>query len=198
MGDRTKKHPWGTCGACGTELGHAAVDGICEVCRRAARDLPRQPMRLKIQNKPARKKTVYAIRGPSVKSMMSAFESTHGLILENAKLLKAVMQGTRDSKQECEKLGIKTQHTSREGRILLIANKVLNGHGVEYIRSKQDTFATSQGIEYVNTGDTYDTTLIYDCRSKVFHLTSWGDIVERNPRRFEETINSSGYDSDDL
>ena len=34
-------------------------------------------------------------------------------------------------------------------------------------------------------GDTYDTTLLYDHKTGRFSVGSWGDIVERQPRRFE-------------
>jgi len=39
---------------------------------------------------------------------------------------------------------------------------------------------------YVNMGDTYDTTLIYDYKTNRFVVSSWGDIVERQPRRFAD------------
>jgi hypothetical protein len=36
------------------------------------------------------------------------------------------------------------------------------------------------GLDYVNMGDTYDTTLIFDHRKGRFIVSSWGDIVERD------------------
>jgi hypothetical protein len=40
------------------------------------------------------------------------------------------------------------------------------------------------GLEFVNMGDTYDTTLIYDFSTGRFYVGAWGDWVERYPRRF--------------
>jgi hypothetical protein len=65
------------------------------------------------------------------------------------------------------------------------ADRVLNGHGVEYIHSHADTMRSQDGLSYVNMGDTYDTTLLYDHKTGRFSVGSWGDVVERQPRRFE-------------
>lgn len=35
-----------------------------------------------------------------------------------------------------------------------------------------------EGISYLNMGDTYDLTIIFDSRSERFYLSSWGDVVE--------------------
>jgi hypothetical protein len=40
------------------------------------------------------------------------------------------------------------------------------------------------GLEYVNMGDPYDTTLIYDLSTGRFYVGAWGDWVERYPKRF--------------
>lgn len=69
--------------------------------------------------------------------------------------------------------------------ILEEADRLLNGHGVEYIQSHADTMRSQDGLSYVNMGDTYDTTLLYDHKTGRFSVGSWGDIVERQPRRFE-------------
>jgi hypothetical protein len=69
--------------------------------------------------------------------------------------------------------------------ILREADRVLNGHGVEYIDSREDTMRSRDGISYVNMGDTYDTTLLFDYKTGRFSVGSWGDVVERQPRRFE-------------
>lgn len=68
--------------------------------------------------------------------------------------------------------------------VLKAADKMLDGHGVEYIESLTDTSRNREGLSYVNMGDTYMTTLIYDHRSGRFVVSSWGDIVERDSKRF--------------
>jgi hypothetical protein len=72
------------------------------------------------------------------------------------------------------------------GRMLSKANNFLGGCGKEYIQSKQDTMHKSKGITYINMGDTYVSTLCYDHSSGRIFISCWGDIVERNPRRFGE------------
>jgi hypothetical protein len=43
---------------------------------------------------------------------------------------------------------------------------------------------SQDGLSYVNMGDTYDTTLLYDHKTGRFSVGSWGDIVEKQPDRF--------------
>ena len=64
------------------------------------------------------------------------------------------------------------------------ANELLGGNGIEYIESQQDTMRHREGLSYVNMGDTYDTTLIYDHATGRFYVGAWGDWVERYPKRF--------------
>jgi hypothetical protein len=64
-------------------------------------------------------------------------------------------------------------------RILQMADSMMNGYGVERIPGRP-------GLMYVNMGNTYDTTLIYDYKTSRFVVSSWGDIVERQPRRFPD------------
>src|SRR6266571_8939780 len=54
---------------------------------------------------------------------------------------------------------------------------LLHGYGVEYIPSKLDTYSKGVGLEYVNLGETYASTILYDCLHKRFICASWGDIV---------------------
>lgn len=63
------------------------------------------------------------------------------------------------------------------------ANDTLRGSGVESVRLE-----TRRGpdlvFDYVNFGDTYDTTLVYDHHANRFRITSWGDMVEAWERRW--------------
>jgi hypothetical protein len=70
------------------------------------------------------------------------------------------------------------------GRMLRRVNNFLGLHGKEYIASRQDDMFNALGISYVNTGDSYANTLCYDHKSGRIFISSWGDIVENNPRRF--------------
>jgi hypothetical protein len=56
-----------------------------------------------------------------------------------------------------------------------IFDELLGGYGIEYISKGHNS--KSPAIEYVNFGDTYDTTLLFiDGR---YRIGTWGDIVER-------------------
>jgi len=59
-------------------------------------------------------------------------------------------------------------------------NAECEGCGVEYIRHKQDGYRMSEmrGLEYINQGDPYVTTIIYDHDRGSWRLTDWGSIVE--------------------
>jgi hypothetical protein len=74
--------------------------------------------------------------------------------------------------------------TSSVLSVLRAASRMMDGFDVEYIASSSDTMRRQDGLEYVNMGDTYDTTLIYDHGKGRFLVTSWGDIVERDHKRF--------------
>ena len=75
-------------------------------------------------------------------------------------------------------------HCYFPGRLLRKVNAFLGLHGVEYINSVDDKVHESYGLSYINTGDTYITTLCYDHKSGRIFISSWGDVVEKNPRRF--------------
>ena len=66
-------------------------------------------------------------------------------------------------------------------RILQRVDQILECHGVEPIRSEDHWDGCWGDIValYVNTGETYDLTLIYDTRSGDFLVESWGDWVEK-------------------
>jgi len=61
-------------------------------------------------------------------------------------------------------------------RMMRAANEIIGGYGVEYIPKGNN--AKSPAIEYVNLGDTYDTTLLLIDGDKI-RVGCWGDIVER-------------------
>ena len=60
------------------------------------------------------------------------------------------------------------------------ANELLDGHGREYLYP----VGNYEGVEYINKGDTYATTLMFDFAKDGFAIGSWGDLVERQPWRF--------------
>lgn len=72
-----------------------------------------------------------------------------------------------------------------EDLTLTACNQVLEGYGVEPIRGAWvDGFHGDCCAEYVNMGDTYDQTVVYDVRKDKYTITSWGDFVEHAPKYY--------------
>ena len=81
-------------------------------------------------------------------------------------------------------------HDPRESRnarpecILVAVNAELGGSGVEGIEGAWvDGYACNIQAAYVNMGDTYTPTILYDNVRERFVLTSCGDWAERHERR---------------
>ena len=91
--------------------------------------------------------------------------------------VKTMSERLRISKADAQRL--KDMMDTGAPRILQAADRMMSGNGVERISGRP-------GLMFVNMGDTYDTTLIYDYKTNRFVVSSWGDIVERQPRRFED------------
>ena len=65
--------------------------------------------------------------------------------------------------------------------ILKEANILFKGYGVEPITDENafvDKYYYNIIGLYVNMGDTYDTTIVYDTEHKEFLVTSWGNFYE--------------------
>jgi hypothetical protein len=84
------------------------------------------------------------------------------------------------SKSDAQALKDQMNEGATVGSILKAADRILDGNGVESIGGY------GGGLSYVNMGDTYDYTLIYDRKSRRFVAAAWGDIVEAQPRRFAD------------
>lgn len=70
--------------------------------------------------------------------------------------------------------------------ILNVANSLFDGHGIEAIRGMwHDRYYQDIVALYVNMGDTYNTTLLFDAVKTKFHVTSWGDFVEAKTKSYE-------------
>ncbi len=127
--------------------------------------------------------SINKIDGPSTKSLIDKL----GMKPDDAALLKALMDGKKNSEKIADDMGLlKGYHNipPRVDRIMLIANKLLDGFGVEYIPDREDSYTEAYGLDYINFGDTYSTTLLLDLTKGKFFIGSWGDEVERHPRRF--------------
>jgi len=82
---------------------------------------------------------------------------------------------------------IENAHTHEQvDKALDSINQLLHGYGVEAIRGKFiDNYYQDINLLYVNLGDTYIPTIIYDTKKERFLVCSWGDIVESQPKQFD-------------
>ena len=59
-------------------------------------------------------------------------------------------------------------------------NDLIGGNGVELIGTAEDDQHGFYGLEYVNMGDTYRPTILYNHKTGNWTCGDWGSIVERN------------------
>ncbi len=77
-------------------------------------------------------------------------------------------------------------------------NRLIEGHGVEAV-----IYSEGEGLRtwmsdpsdrilalYVNTGDTYSPTVLWDARRDSVTLTTWGDFVENLPAKYTRSAYS--------
>lgn len=71
-------------------------------------------------------------------------------------------------------------------RALEYVDRVIDASGIEAIRGDYwvDRYYGEIVGLYVNTGDTYSGTVVYDTEKGRFDVTTWGDWVEKNERRY--------------
>lgn len=72
-------------------------------------------------------------------------------------------------------------------------NELLEGHGIEAIRNENayvNRYYSDCIGTYVNMGDTYINTIVYDTESNEYILTSWGDFYES----YEQSIENESED----
>jgi hypothetical protein len=114
---------------------------------------------------------------PSVKTLDSAFPG-HG------KELRKVLEMNRSQLSEhpagAARLSACHNPPKTYDLRLHVLDSIAETCGVEYIAHKDDTFHEVYGLEYLNTGDTYTRTIIYDHNKSRYLVSSWGGIVERN------------------
>ncbi len=72
----------------------------------------------------------------------------------------------------------KVMHAEWWEQVLYAANELMNGHGIESLEVGPNHNPARTAM-YVNMGETYEATLIYDEDRKEFTWESWGDWQER-------------------
>ena len=82
---------------------------------------------------------------------------------------------------------MKTTYGKKADELLNQIDRAIDGHGIEAIRGEELRGGWFQDIValYVNTGDTYNATVVYDAIADRWHVTTMGDWVEKNQRRYK-------------
>lgn len=117
---------------------------------------------------------------PSIKTLEAAFPT-------KGKEIRELLEGKRKTKDYAsvqEWLKSCYNMPRYEERLMGALNEILEGHGTEAIYGKESE--TWPIAEYVNMGDTYTATMLYDYDKEKVVVTSWGDWVERSERRVKE------------
>lgn len=65
--------------------------------------------------------------------------------------------------------------------ILHSINTLIGGYGVEGVPWEIDAMQNGEFIEYVNLGDTYITTILYNPETCKFEISDWGSLYEESP-----------------
>lgn len=79
------------------------------------------------------------------------------------------------------------ERADRVDATLDLANRLMDAYGVEAVRGDWvDRYYQDINTLYVNTGDTYNATLLYDTVKERFYLTTLGDWVEMVERQGRE------------
>jgi hypothetical protein len=116
---------------------------------------------------------------PSIKTLDSAFpgkgkELRKYLEASHAELIKHPAGAARLA--EC-------YHPSKTYDIRLhVLDSVAETCGVEYISHRDDSYTEFLGVYYLNTGHSHNLTIVLFCETGNYRVSSWGDIVERNPK----------------
>jgi hypothetical protein len=80
------------------------------------------------------------------------------------------------------------------------ANEILDGHGIEAAKgegSNLGSYWRDTILVYVNLGDTYDKTILFDPDEEEFSIGSWGDFVEEWENEDDEEDDEEEETDDD-
>jgi hypothetical protein len=116
---------------------------------------------------------------PSKKKLMESFG-------EPGKIVRQLLE-KRSKTRDFESVvawenGLYHKSTYQE-RLEIALNEILDGFGVEAIWS--DKSELEPRAIYINMGDTYNITLLYDCHSERWLITTYGDFIEAKERQGE-------------
>lgn len=121
-----------------------------------------------------------------------------------ASSLKKDLEQLKLSPEDAAKLARacrKATSTEAVDEVLELANTLLDGYGIEPIQPENayvDHYYQNIVALYVNMGDPYTGTLLYDTENEEFMVTSWGDFFENwEQEHADEVEEEEEYESDE-
>lgn len=114
--------------------------------------------------------------------------SRHGMLLANVKNMKTFFEGYMQHDGDWDVKSLRILYKAFRGipvggsmkpvnQAMELADKTMHGHGVEEIVGFHNSERKTVAL-YVNMGDTYSSTIIYDCLADEFYVGTYGDWVE--------------------
>ncbi len=103
---------------------------------------------------------------------------------ETAKQIRGVIAGTIDPETipDVSEWVLKCFNRPRDHEIVFDAlNRLMETYGIEGLENDAnyiDSYFQHFNFLYLNTGDTYKNTIIFDCDTFKYFIGTWGDIVE--------------------
>ena len=113
----------------------------------------------------------------SAKRLESAFPG-------KGKELRAVLTGEKKTREykSVQDLERSCHHgPDTHYRRMTALNEILEGYGIEAVWNEGEgpnDCISDPRAEYINMGDTYTTTILFDFQKGKYFLTTWGDFVE--------------------
>lgn len=122
------------------------------------------------------------MRYPSVDTLQKTFNLERNVAIKFRKLLDGrldpmTFESVHNWVRQCYHMPMKRELKMEA------ANELLNGHGVEAINAVDHIIPRAV---YVNMGDTYKITLLYDTSDSCYRIMSYGDFIEWRERKGEK------------
>ncbi len=120
-------------------------------------------------------------------------------------IVKSVIKEQKESDTIEKMVKMANKHNLKNeevSNLMDIFNEKLGGYGVEVLRSSD--FRKSYWGDiialYVNMGETYETTILYDINNEEFIKTSWGDFMENRENEDMEVddVLEESFNNDDI
>ena len=110
--------------------------------------------------------------------------------ISDAKTCKEFGGKWKSKQKKCDVTFIKKtiEIGPNEDHALKNINSLIGGMGVESVRGRPwiNHYFQDINLLYVNKGDTYTPTIVYDTLKDIWYIgASWGDIVEKDMKRFD-------------